>query len=332
MKNIEITEEPIGIDDMQDYFTTEDKNELEMRYNDKPEKVKHQIDFTQWHSHVGNKFTPATVTVERLEPGFYEMGHDSQIGTYIEKKQVNTDELYELPSEELVDIIDDINKFWNKADKYKEYGFLHKRGILLYGEPGVGKSGIIQLCTRYLIQEKEGIVINLSNGDHVEYYTQIISKFRTIEPERPLIVILEDLESIAGEGSYTTSMLLNILDGVKQIDNVVYIATTNYPEKLEERITNRPSRFDRRYEIEMPNADVRSAYITKKLTKDDLKKIDLKRWVKETEGLSLAHMRELIISVITMENSFEDTMSRLNGLKVKPRIKSKNKKIGFGEL
>jgi SpoVK/Ycf46/Vps4 family AAA+-type ATPase len=145
-----------------------------------------------------------------------------------------------------------------------------------------------------------------------------------------LIVILEDIDTIAGEGHWSTSMLLNILDGIKQIDNVVYIATTNYPEKLEERITNRPSRFDRRYEILMPNAKVRESYFRSKLTESDLEKIEISKWVKSTEGFSMAHLRELVIAVVALGNTFEDTFARLNGMKVKPRIKSKSKKIGFG--
>ena len=87
-------------------------------------------------------------------------------------KKVNTDELYQLPSPELTDIIEDIEKFWDRADKYKEYGFLHKRGILLYGAPGAGKSGIIQLCTKHLIEKMNGIVINLTNGDQIELYSK----------------------------------------------------------------------------------------------------------------------------------------------------------------
>jgi SpoVK/Ycf46/Vps4 family AAA+-type ATPase len=153
---------------------------------------------------------------------------------------------------------------------------------------------------------------------------------RQVEPERPLVVIFEDIDAIASEGSWTTSMILNLLDGIKQIQNVVYIATTNHPDKLEDRITNRPSRFDRRYEIELPNDEVRKAYIQNKLSEDDLGGIDMELWVKETEGFSLAHMRELVISVITMDNSFEDTIARLKGMKVKPKIKSKSSSIGFG--
>ena len=294
-------------------------------------KGRNSNDYSQWAVHKGTKFSPTTETVKGVPPGFYEVGLDSNIGYYLQKKQVNTDELYQLPSEELTDIIEDIQKFWERSHRYKDYGFLHKRGILLYGEPGMGKSGIIQLITKHLVDNMQGIVINLTNGDQIEWYGELITSFRQIEPSRPIIVILEDIDGIAGEGSWSTSMLLNILDGVKQIDNVVYIATTNYPEKLEERITNRPSRFDRRYEVEPPTDSVRRAYFENKLTEEDLKSIDIKEWVKSTEGMSLAHLRELVISVVAMGNTFKSTLDRLNGLKKKPVIKSKkSKKVGFG--
>lgn len=286
--------------------------------------------YNQWAVHQGGKYTPTMPTVTQLPAGFYELGIDNQIGIYYEKRKVDTDELFELPSDELQDIIQDIENFWERSDKYQEYGFLHKRGILLYGDPGAGKSGIIQLCTKHLIEKKNGIVISLSSGDQIDWYGKSIGSFRSVEPHRPLIVILEDIDSIAGEGNWSTSMLLNILDGIKQIDNVVYIATTNYPEQLEERITNRPSRFDRRYEILMPNAKVRESYFRSKLTEEDLERIKLSEWIKATEGFSMAHLRELVIAVVALGNTFEDTLARLNGLKVKPKIKSKSKKIGFG--
>ncbi len=287
-------------------------------------------DYNQWAVHRGGKYTPTMPTVGKIPPGFYELGNSNEIGVYFEKKKVGTDELFSLPSEELLDIIEDIEKFWTRSDRYKEYGFLHKRGILLYGDPGAGKSGIIQLCTKHLVEKMGGVVLNLSSGDQIEYYSSVIGSFRSVEPQRPLIVILEDIDAIASEGSWSTSMLLNILDGIKQIDNVVYIATTNYPEKLEERITNRPSRFDRRYEILMPTREVRESYFRHKMP-NEVEEINMDQWLDQTEGMSLAHLRELVISVVAMGNTFEETIGRLNGLKVKPRIKGKNKRIGFKE-
>ncbi|NJO18646.1 MAG: AAA family ATPase [Thioploca sp.] len=61
---------------------------------------------------------------------------------------------------------------------------------------------------------------------------------------------MEDLESILKSNNPST--VLNILDGVNSFDNIVFLATTNYPEELESRIKNRPSRFDRRFYIGPP--------------------------------------------------------------------------------
>jgi hypothetical protein len=80
----------------------------------------------------------------------------------------------------------------------------------------------------------------------------------------------------------------------------------------------------------MPTAEVRESYLRNKLTKEDIKKVNIAEWVEKSEGMSLAHMRELVISVMTLDNTFDETIERLNGFKIKPRIKSKNKKVGFG--
>ena len=197
----------------------------------------------------------------------------------------------------------------------------------MYGEPGCGKSGIIQLISQQLI-EKDGIVLNVKDEEDVDRFTSFIATFRKVEPNRPLVVLLEDIDSLAGENRYQTARLLNILDGVKQIDGVVYIATTNYPEKLQERITNRPSRFDRRYQVELPNEEIRRAYINHKLNEDDLKNVNIEEWIKKTEGMSLSHIKEVVISVIVMGRSFEETMNNLEGLKKAPTIKG-NGKVGF---
>jgi SpoVK/Ycf46/Vps4 family AAA+-type ATPase len=198
----------------------------------------------------------------------------------------------------------------------------------LYGDPGCGKSGIIQLCIKHIIEKKNGIVINIKDEDEIRYFSEFITTIKIIEPDRPLIVILEDIDSLAGEDRYSTTKLLNILDGIKQIENVVYIATTNYPEKLQERITNRPARFDRRYQVEMPTREVREAYIKSKLTAEDLDRINIDEWIQLTENMSLSHLKELIISVIVMGKTFEESIKHLGDLKNAPRIK-KGSKVGF---
>jgi hypothetical protein len=281
-----------------------------------------------WSNLKNDEFAPAYLTVPQVPAGIYEIGWNSGLSTYTLRKQpFKTDELYHLPSSEITDILLDIENFWNRADVYKKYNFVHKRGILMYGDPGCGKSGIIQLISQKLI-ERNGIVLNIKNDEDVDAFAAFIPTFRKIEPNRPLVVLLEDIDSIAGENRNQTARLLNILDGVKQIEGVVYIATTNYPEKLQERITNRPSRFDRRYKVEAPNSEIRRAYINNKLSEDDLNGIDIEEWVRRTDGMSLSHLKEVVISVVVMGRTFEETIANLEELSEKPRIKGSST-MGF---
>jgi predicted AAA+ superfamily ATPase len=285
---------------------------------------------TCWGTLQDEEFVPSFKSVDQVPSGIYELQYNRNVSQITLKKQpFKTDELYQLPSYEIQDILKDIQDFWDRRDKYREYNFVHKRGILMYGEPGCGKSGIIQLIAKQLI-ENNGIIINIKDQDDVDFFIDFIATFRKIEPNRPLIVLLEDLDSIAGESTYSTSKLLNILDGVKQIEDVVYIATTNYPEKLQERITNRPSRFDRRYKVELPNEEIREAYIRHKLKEEDLKNVDIQEWVKRTEGMSLSHLKEVVISTIVMGREFEEVMDNLEGLKRAPSVRGSGK-MGFGK-
>jgi hypothetical protein len=282
-----------------------------------------------WSNLKNDEYAPSYVSAPKVPAGVYEIAWNPNVGNYTLRKQpFKTDELYHLPSPEITDILNDIENFWDRIEKYKEYNFVHKRGILMYGEPGCGKSGIIQLVAQNLI-ERDGILFNIKDEQDVDSFTTFIPTFRKIEPNRPIVVLLEDIDSIASENKYQTARLLNILDGVKQIEGVVYIATTNYPEKLEERITNRPSRFDRRYKVDLPNEEIRRAYVINKLTKEDVEQNDIDEWVKRTEGMSLSHLKEVLISVVVMGRTFEETIANLEGLKIKPTIK-KTKSVGFG--
>jgi SpoVK/Ycf46/Vps4 family AAA+-type ATPase len=305
-------------------------NEMLDMPSDEPKKDANSRTVSCWQPLPDGEYCPAHATIDSVPSGLYEPHYNRDVNQVTLKKlPFTTDELYKLPSVEIQEILSDIQKFWDSKELYENYKFVHKRGILLYGEPGCGKSGIIQLCIRQII-ELNGLVINVKDEDSVDYFIDFMPHFRNIEPNRPIVVILEDLESIAGEGKYATSQLLNILDGVKQIENVVYVATTNYPEKLEERISNRPSRFDRRYQVEMPNAEIREAYLRAKLG-DKVNDIDLVRWIKRTEDMSLSHLKELVISVFLLDKTFDDALALLEGMKVKPRVKkSGEKSIGFG--
>jgi AAA+ superfamily predicted ATPase len=290
--------------------------------NDKD--FKENNSYNQWSFQGNGTYIPSYLTINNIPPGYYELGYDNSRGCpFFKSQNTNSDELYTLPTKEIKSIISDLETFWNSKEKYDKLKIIYKRGILLWGDPGCGKSGIINICCNYIIEQKQGIVINIKNDDVVDCFIKYISIFRNIEPNRPLIVLLEDIDSIVGDDRWTTSQVLNILDGVKQINNVVYIATTNYPERLEDRIQNRPSRFDRKYKIELPDYDVRKVYLENKLLESN---IDLDYWAQVTDGLSLSHLKEIIISTQILGMDIENAVETLTGMKVKAR---QGKKIGF---
>ncbi len=309
--------------DMENVYVTEQDPSLDEYEGRK------KIDFSQWSVMGDGSYIAAPKAEKKLPAGLYEFEWNNRANEWCVMRQaINTDELYELPTAEIGEILADIKSFWQKGELYKAYRLMHKRGILLYGDPGCGKSGILQLCMMHIIKELSGIVINIKNEDSIKAYVEMVPKLRQIEPDRPLVVIIEDIDSVAGDSNYSTSVLLNILDGIKQIENVVYIATTNYPEKLEERITNRPSRFDRRYYVAPPSREVRKAYLLNKIGENKID-IDIEKWLDDTEDLSMSHLKELFISVVLLDNKYENAMDHLKGMKKTPRGK-KEKELGFG--
>ena len=102
-----------------------------------------------------------------------------------------------------------------------------------------------------------------------------------------------------------------LLDGENQVDRVINIATTNYPEKLDKRIVARPRRFDRVIKIDMPNEKIRKEYFKNKL---GINGEDLDYWTEASNGFSFASLSELVISVKCLGNSFEKSIERLKEL------------------
>ena len=103
-----------------------------------------------------------------------------------------------------------------------------------------------------------------------------------------------------------------LLDGNLQVDKVVNLASTNYPERLDRRIIARPRRFDRLIKIESPDATLREAYFAKKLP--DLSRAELARWVELSSGLPFASLTELVISVECLGHDLEEAARTLREL------------------
>lgn len=262
-----------------------------------------------WVRRNNSFFISARPNVESVPAGLYDIKSSMQHGLYLEKRSVILDELFQIPDQSVTEIVFDMEKFWNSKEKYEEYGITYKRGILMYGPPGTGKTSLINLLIAQIIKEYNGIVINMES---IDSFIPMANNIRALEPDKPILAIIEDLDSFMSYNS--TKQFLNLLDGNLQVDNIVYLATTNYLERLEDRIKNRPSRFDRRYEIGYPTKEAREFYLRKKLKPEDIENIDLHKWIADSEGFTFSHIRELIVSVIVMDGEYEKTIQQLRDM------------------
>ena len=264
---------------------------------------------TQWGND-GKIFTATTNTNKILPSDCYRLSVNQSGSVAFISQCLTTDKLLRLPDSKSDEVISEIEKFWPLKERFKEYGFSHKRGFLLHGPAGSGKTSTLQLVIQDILK-RNGIALL---GDAPILLAAALADLREVEPERQLVVVLEDIDTIIKH--YGESAVLSVLDGEHQVENVVYIATTNYPEDLDGRITNRPSRFDKIVKIGMPSDDARSLYLMTKLGTTVYDGIDL---VKETDGLSIAHLKELIVSVYCQNNNVVETLTRLKNMKITPK-------------
>jgi hypothetical protein len=288
--------------------------------------------YVHWTTSDGRIFVPAAKTTQILTPGVYEIDVSQAIGLYFEKIPVKTEGLLKFPDTNSDRVVNEIGKFWGRSDTFNEYGLTHKRGILLFGPPGSGKSCTIQLIMQDVV-DRGGIVLKFTDP---YLFVDGMRVLRQIQPETPVVTIMEDIDAILDD--YSESEVLNILDGVNEVKQVVFLATTNYPEKLGARVVNRPSRFDKRFRIGYPSAQSRKIYFEHIIARGDPTilnqkiselKIDLDRWVKDTDEMSIAHLKELFIAVVILGDPYEEAIETLKSMREEIEDKDYDTSIGF---
>lgn len=263
----------------------------------------------------------------KLRPGYYTIGMNQQQGFSIFPEKINTDKIYKLYDDKVKNLIAQINLFWTKEQLFKDEGIIYKRGILLTGPPGTGKTSIINMLCMELIN-KGGVIFYIKTANDLKFYVNFIQKhFRMIEPKRNIITIIEDIDNIYYQDS---SYLLSFLDGEKQIDHNVVVATTNRIQELDDLIL-RPSRFDLIMTINAPDKEVKRNYLTKKGVPAD----NIEEWLKKTDEFTFADLKELYIAYKMFDYTLDESIEKLKEQKsfvsnttfVDP---SKKKVAGFG--
>ena len=280
-----------------------------------------RVSWEQWTElNEGAGYTAAGKTVDELKPGFYDI-------TVVDGRiiwlpvRARQDKLIRFPDSKTDIVLSEIEKFWKREQSFIDHDLPYKRGILMWGPPGSGKSCTVRLLAEQVV-ERGGIVIMFPNP---ETFVGAFRQLRDIQPDTPVVVMMEDLDAIIERQN--ESKILNLLDGTEDVHKCLFVATTNYPEKLGPRIVNRPSRFDRRIKIGHPGPASRKMYLDTLILEGDLPltaeqhgkaiEVGVEKMVNDSEGWSLAHLKELFVATIILDADYVETVRILDKMKDK---------------
>lgn len=255
--------------------------------------------------------TPPT-TIEKLEAGVYKACTNMAGQAFFSIHEAKTDELlrFEDPRHELV--IGEIKKFWERKESFKEMGFTHKRGMLLTGDPGTGKSCILKLVMEDVVAEGDLVFIVR------EPYSLIkcLESLREIEPDRNVLAVMEDADEMC---RYSEHAMLELFDGDNQFDNLLILGTTNYPDRFAPRMM-RPGRFDRKLQISVLPEAGRKAYFQKKLGANEKTAVHVDKYVNLTKGFSFAQMREFLVATHCLGHTPMEAAKRVRSGKIEEGV------------
>ncbi|HLG62233.1 MAG TPA: ATP-binding protein [Ktedonosporobacter sp.] len=184
--------------------------------------------------------------------------------------------------------------FAKLSEKLKAAGRHIKRGILLYGAPGTGKT----LTAMYLASQMPERTIILLTGRSIGLLEQSCRMARLLQPAT---VILEDVDLIAEERTRQEVgcnallfELLNQMDGLADDADVLFLLTTNRPDILEPALAARPGRIDQAIEVPLPDRTCRQRLFDLYGQGLTLQLEQLPQLIDQTEGVSAAFIRELM--------------------------------------
>ncbi len=209
-------------------------------------------------------------------------------------------------ADEAVEELQEIKEFLAEPAKFQAVGAKIPKGVLLYGQPGTGKT----LLARAVAGEAGVPFFSISGSDFVEMFvgvgaSRVRDLFEQAKENAPAIVFIDEIDAVgrhrgAGMGGghdereQTLNQLLVEMDGFDVRGGVILIAATNRPDVLDPALL-RPGRFDRQIAVDTP--DLRGRFRILKVHaegKPMAPDVDLETVARRTPGFTGADLANVL--------------------------------------
>jgi len=222
-----------------------------------------------------------------LPSGLYEMGVSPSGMLWVKEQIMRQGEIVDLLGGPGYDLIEDIKRFQGQAEEYQKLGFPHRRGYLLHGPPGTGKTTMmLQVAKHFIAQNSLAIMVSNPRG-----IISAMEKLREVD-NRLVLLLIEDLDNML---NYQEAEFLQLTDGLTDASSqTVLIATTNYLERIPDRVSKRPGRIDRRFKV-LGLALPQREYL---LDRWGVSQSGIEQLGPATDGYTVAMLKELVIQIM----------------------------------
>jgi len=203
-------------------------------------------------------------------------------------------------------------------------GISARRGVLLHGPPGTGKT----FACRYLCNKLEGVTRIFVSGSSLLSINSVFSFARLLQPT---VLFLEDVDLLFASREinlYSTALgdMLDQMDGLRSHENISVVLTTNAIDRLEAAIKDRPGRISQCVFMDAPAAEQRRLFIQHQLARYNPNAIDLDQLVLDSEGATQAFLKEWVRRAVQI------ACERLNDPTQKAKVRDADFAVAMKEM
>jgi ATP-dependent 26S proteasome regulatory subunit len=192
-------------------------------------------------------------------------------------------------------------RFSERETAYRAAGLPFRRGLILAGPPGVGKTQIFRALTHEL--GGRYTVVWVTSGT-ISWECTVSDVFTFARALRPTLLLWEDLDLTVqdrapGRSTRELGELLAQLDGAESAEGMITCASTNDVSALDKALSARPSRFDCVLHLAPPGLAARLRMLRRFASGIEHLEADLDLVAERTDGYTGAYLKELVVGAFT---------------------------------